>query len=304
MALFQTLQPTVLKEDSSIQKQIDDLKEILPKASKPVQEAIQQDISLLEAGLYGENKILFELKNSHIPMYVLHDLYLKHGDLSAQIDFLVICQRCTYVIECKNLFGNIEINSKGDFIRTIQLGKGYKKEGIYSPITQNTRHLELMRAISLESTAKSLLNKFLGDVFSTTYIPLVVIANEKTVLNDRYAKKEVKNKIIRADQLTAYIKDHEAKSKEPKRSVSEMKASADHWMSCNTENSMDYIEKYRQMEREYRATIKAASIEIAPICPSCGAAMVKRIVKSGPRQGKQIWGCPNYPKCKQIINID
>ena len=159
MALFQTLQPTVLKEDSSIQKQIEDLKEILPKASKPVQDVIQQDISLLEAGLYGENKIMFELKNSHVPMYVLHDLFLKHGELTAQIDFLVICPRCTYVIECKNLFGNIEINNKGDFIRTIQYGKRYKKEGIYSPITQNARHLDLMRAISLENTAKNILNK-------------------------------------------------------------------------------------------------------------------------------------------------
>ena len=56
--------------------------------------------------------------------------------------------------------------------------------------------------------------------------------------------------------------------------------------------------------RSYRASIKAANNEVAPVCPCCGATMIKRIVKSGPRQGKQIWGCPNYPKCKQIINID
>ena len=254
MSLFQTLQPTVLKEDSSIQKHIEDLTAIIPKASKPVQEAVQQDISLLKAGLYGENKILFELKNSHIPMYVLHDLFFKQGGLTAQVDFLVICQKCTYVIECKNLFGNIEVNNKGDFIRTIRYGNGYRKEGIYSPISQNKRHLELMRAISMESTAKSILNKLLGDVFSATYIPIVVIANEKTVLNDRYAKKEVKDQIIRLDQLVSYIKDHETNSKEPKRSIAEMKASADHWLSCNTENPTDYIEKYRQMEREYRAS--------------------------------------------------
>ena len=36
---------------------------------------------------------------------------------------------------------------------------------------------------------------------------LVVLANPKTVLNDRYAKKEVKEKVIRADQLITTIRN-------------------------------------------------------------------------------------------------
>lgn len=38
-------------------------------------------------------------------------------------------------IECKNLYGNIEVDSQGNFTRTVSYGKYYKKEGIYSPIT-------------------------------------------------------------------------------------------------------------------------------------------------------------------------
>ena len=110
MGLFDILEPTFLKESSDLEDQIHQLTEILPKASPYVQEVIRQDLKLLEAGFYGENQIVFELKNSHLPIYVLRDLYIEHGDLSAQIDFMVIAPKCTYLLECKNLFGNIEIN--------------------------------------------------------------------------------------------------------------------------------------------------------------------------------------------------
>ncbi len=305
MSFFQTLSPTILKESKSTALQIEKLKEILPKASAPVQEVIAQDISLLEMGLYGENKILFELTNSHIPMFILHDVFLEKDGLTAQIDFMVICQKCVYVIECKNLFGNIEINNKGDFIRTVQLGKAYRKEGIYSPITQNQRHMDLMREFTVSDNPwKNIVNNFFGDAFGAMYIPIVVLANDKTVVNDRYARKEIKSKVIRADQLNAFINDSEYNSKVTRSSITEMKVLAEWWIANSTDNQTDYIEKYRKLEREYRAGVKAAKVETVPICPKCGIQMVKRTVKTGERKGRQIWGCPNYPKCREIINID
>jgi predicted RNA-binding Zn-ribbon protein involved in translation (DUF1610 family) len=42
----------------------------------------------------------------------------------------------------------------------------------------------------------------------------------------------------------------------------------------------------------------------APICPKCGVAMVKRKAAHGELAGKEFYGCPNYPKCKEIKNID
>lgn len=33
-------------------------------------------------------------------------------------------------------------------------------------------------------------------------------------------------------------------------------------------------------------------------CPICGAPMVLRIVKSGPKEGSRFWGCSRYPACK------
>jgi hypothetical protein len=38
----------------------------------------------------------------------------------------------------------------------------------------------------------------------------------------------------------------------------------------------------------------------APICPKCGIPMVLRTVSKGEHQGKQFWGCKNYPKCREV----
>lgn len=35
----------------------------------------------------------------------------------------------------------------------------------------------------------------------------------------------------------------------------------------------------------------------APRCPKCGKSMIKRLQKRGQNQGKEFWGCSDYPKC-------
>ena len=68
-------------------------------------------------------------------MLVLHDLHLEYEDLSAQIDYLVISPKINLVIECKNLIGDIEVTSNGEFIRSFEFGGRKIREEIYSPIT-------------------------------------------------------------------------------------------------------------------------------------------------------------------------
>jgi len=38
-----------------------------------------------------------------------------------------------------------------------------------------------------------------------------------------------------------------------------------------------------------------------PICPKCGTSMVLRTGSKGQFQGKQFYGCANYPKCREIL---
>jgi ssDNA-binding Zn-finger/Zn-ribbon topoisomerase 1 len=33
-------------------------------------------------------------------------------------------------------------------------------------------------------------------------------------------------------------------------------------------------------------------------CPVCGAEMVLRTAKKGPKAAEKFWGCPAFPKCR------
>lgn len=114
---------------------------------------------------------------------------------------MIVTRKQTFVPECKNLYGNIEINNTGDFIRTITYGHRSKKEGIYSPITQNCRHLELIKQIRSTEKGNFLTKALFEKYFDENYRSIVVLANPKTVLYDRYTKKEIRQQVIRADQL-------------------------------------------------------------------------------------------------------
>jgi restriction system protein len=41
-----------------------------------------------------------------------------------------------------------------------------------------------------------------------------------------------------------------------------------------------------------------------PLCPRCRVAMQRRTAQRGPHAGKPFWGCPNYPGCRQIFDIE
>ncbi len=257
MGLFNRMkEPIFLKESSNAEEQIEMLKYLEPLLNSEGQAIIRQDIKCLEYGIAGEKNIAFELKNSHMPMYILPDIYLEDGDMSAQIDYLVFTKKICFVIECKNLIGDIEINSAGDFIRTIEFGGRKKKEGIYSPITQNQRHLELMKKIKVDNKSNILTKFMVGRYFEDYYKSVVVLANPKTVLNAKFAIKEVKEKVIRADQLVKYIKDMYGQSKESTDSDERLLEWAQSFLDLHKEQMKDYTEKYEQYKLDTNVTDK------------------------------------------------
>lgn len=205
MGIFSKPEIIILKESNSAEEHLAKLEELLPRATGKVKENIQKEIILTKAGIDGEKKVLYELKNSNMDLVVLQDICIRAKDgREAQIDFVIVTNKLMILLECKNLVGNIEIDSKGNFIRTIQYGKRYWKEAIYSPITQNERHMEVLKECKSEEW-NAVMGAMVRMSFSSFHKSLVVLANEKTYLNDRYAKKEVKEQVIRADQLIATI---------------------------------------------------------------------------------------------------
>ncbi len=198
MGLFSKPEVVILKESCDSKEYLSRLKELRLTITdnSAAAEKIDKEIAITEAGIYGEDSIMFELKNCGMDLVVIRDLFIQTDDgRSAQIDFFVVTPFVNVIIECKNLFGNIEINSKGDFIRSFEY-KGHKyKEGIYSPITQNERHMRIYRECR-EKDRGTFTKILLGNSFVQYNKSVVVLANPKTVLNDKYAKKEVKQQVI------------------------------------------------------------------------------------------------------------
>jgi superfamily II DNA helicase RecQ len=85
--------------------------------------------------------------------------------------------------------------------------------------------------------------------FKDTYRSVIVLANPKTVINLKSAPKEIKDQIIRSDQLIEYIKKSVRESKDLAWSEKEMYEMADFFVGLHKENPVDYTARYMLGER-------------------------------------------------------
>lgn len=233
------------KEKSDLQNKYDALKKL--NEEYPNNEDLLSELYIVKKGLDGENEIAYQLKKAHIGMYVLRDIKVKHEDLTAQIDYIVITPVYTYYIECKNLVGNITVTDKGDFIREFTINGKKIKKGMYSPLRQVEAQREVIRKI-WESKA-STIKKFLGSKnFDYYRRVLVVAANQDTILNTNRAPKEIKYKILRADALVRQIEydfNHRENDEylESKKSMEEI---AQSYINMSSKEEINYYELYKE----------------------------------------------------------
>lgn len=241
----------IIKDENELEKQVGALTELISKY--PNNDELLRKKRICELGLLGEKEIEFELKNANIGMYVLHDVNIEYEDLKAQIDYIIITPAKFYFVECKNLIGNITVDNKGNFIREYQYGQKKIKEGIYSPATQAQRHVEIFKKI-WKSRNTGIIDKTIRSRYlDNWYIPLVVFANSKNIINDRYAPREIKNMIIKSDRLVDYLKkDISNTEKDLLSNKKQMEASAQNII----DNYSIYISK--DYEKEFE---KALSVE-------------------------------------------
>lgn len=305
MALFQKKIGTVfLKEDSDATQFIKKMTELETQVTdKELKEEIRKQIKIASYGLAGENNISFELKNSGIDMYVLHDIYLEYGDMSAQIDYLIITRKCTFIIECKNLIGNIEIDNQGNFIRTYEINGKKIKEGVYSPITQNQRHLEVLKRVRKEAKGNILNKVAFEKYFNDNYKPLIVLANPKTYLNSKFAKKEVKEHVIRADQVINKIKELNDQYTLSASNEKGMQELAQFFLDANISERSDYAKKYEELVNQMKEQKVQPDSNTEKICPKCGKKLVLRTASKGASAGNQFYGCLGFPQCRYIENL-
>ena len=244
------------KEDTTTQKELDRMKEYLK--THPNKD-LENKVKLFEYGLAGEKQVLYELLHSGIGMYILNNVSFEYKGKAAQIDFVVITARCTYFIECKNFIGNITINSKGDFVRTYMKNNRKVTEGTYNPITQSKRHLEIIKEENYDN-ANILYKMNFEKTFDSFHDYIVVMANPKTIINDKYAPKNIKERLVKADQIIECLKRLESK-RDPFRFEKDIKKVADVYIESNKEKSLlkSFIAEYEKenIKDDNKETIRA-----------------------------------------------
>lgn len=232
------------KSDSDLQERFD----ALTKFNKeyPNNNDVLSELYIVKKGLEGEKEISYQLQKANIGMYVLHDVKVKYGDLTAQIDYIVITSVFIYFIECKNLIGNITVNENGDFIREYTFNGKKIKKGMYSPLRQVEAQREVIRKI-WESKASGLVKLFGSKNFDYYRKVLVVVANQETILNTSKAPKDIKSKVLRADALVRKIQydlSH-IRSDDSYSSKKNMELFAQSYANLCINENIDYYKYYK-----------------------------------------------------------
>lgn len=235
--------PIFLKENYEQDRRIAFLESLSRNLTETGQKQVANDIKNIKNGIKGEKNIAFELRNSNLPMYVIHDFYIEHGDSSTQIDFLVFTRKNCFVIESKNLYGTIVINNRGDFI---PYPNKYGK--IYSPITQNNRHIEVLKKVRKKEDEYFIL-KFLRKILAEErYQSVVVMTNPSMIIKDKEATDEVKSVVVQVDQLIQHIKNVDAVSKNSIFNDKDLKEWAESYLAIHQENDKMYDKKYEHFK--------------------------------------------------------
>lgn len=232
------------KKTSDLQDKYDALKKL--NEEYPNNEDLQTEMYIVKKGLAGENEIAYQLEKSNIGMYVLRDIKLKYENLTAQIDYIIITPIYIYLVECKNLVGNIMVNENGDFINEYTI-KGKKvRKGMYSPLRQVEAQREVLRKIWVSNASK--FTKLIASSWFNYYRrTLVVAANPETILNTSKAPKEIKSKVLRADALVRKLKtDFEnRRSDDVIDSQKAMEKTAQSYIDISFKDEENYYEYYK-----------------------------------------------------------
>lgn len=52
------------------------------------------------------------------------------------------------------------------------------------------------------------------------------------------------------------------------------------------------------------AHVKLSGVVAGPVCPQCGANMIKRTARKGGNAGAEFWGCTKFPSCRGVRALD
>lgn len=180
---------------------IEILGRLAAETSGDTRRRIEAELRALQAGLRAESDVAyyinFDLGNSK-NWAVIHDLRLQVGDRVAQIDHLLINRVMeVFVLESKSIRTSLKISEEGEFIRYNEWKRTY--EGMASPLTQNERHIAVLK----EAIKHIELPSRLGFRLEPTYESYVRISPNTRI--DR-PKRFDTSRVVKADEFVKTIR--------------------------------------------------------------------------------------------------
>ncbi len=206
-------------------------------------------------------------------VFVLHDVLIDGAEeYTSQIDLIIIGNMGLYVVEMKmfddaKIYGDIS-KSKWSYYKH---GKKYE---IYSPLKQNKKHIEYLKAFL----------KDFGDVPCFSIITMV--CDDFKISGENDGNTVICNSITAMEKGIYKIAEdkEEVFDNDKKRKIYE-------YIKNNQYAGTDERNKHKQNVATYKDSIE--KMKNQKLCPYCKTELVLREGKNG-----KFYGCKNFPKCR------
>ena len=191
----------IIKQADDKQSDLSILKNLLthPNVDETKRKRIEQEVRNIQAGIRGEDESTYEMKvhfGESKNWMVIHDLRIKHGDVVAQIDHLIINRWLEmWVCESKHFSEGIEINEHGEFSAFFDKNS----YGVASPIEQNNKHILILKRLFDSKTVK--LPKRLWFITIKPNLKSLVLVSKNAKINRPKRKVDNLDCIIKNDHL-------------------------------------------------------------------------------------------------------
>lgn len=235
------------------------LRRLLPNHQKRAE--ILQNLQKGWSGFRGEQYLSYHLGFLPEKEYLIfHDLRLVTGERSCQIDVLVLTPFAIFIIESKNLAGQVSYDQDVKrLIRTYQ----NQEESFPDPIMQAKRQQILLQHWMDKHKVKSCPVEY-----------LISIGNSTAFLKTN-GSKQIFEKILHAEQIPDKIQELNQSCSERIYSPYLLQKFTDLLLEAHTPQSIRILEKYE---------IPPSDILSGVQCPSCSTLPMERM--------KNKWYCP------------
>lgn len=227
-------------------------------------------------GDYGEKMVSMCLEDLDCEDYwVFNDLLIRDGRYTTQVDHLIISRYGVFVLETKNVHGNVYGGGNAEFWKQYLPDDGFRFDGstqehqLRNPIWQNDGHIKTLSRLVFGNEVP-----IHGIVVFPSGTELMITA-DMPVLHMREVVsfiKQYQDVVLSSDQMAFY-----------RGRLLEV-------ISVSESDRKTHLENVHH-NKERRDSAVAAGI-----CPKCGNKLILRNGRYG-----RFYGCSNYPNCRYTL---